>query len=312
MTPTPTYIFDTDAGPDDVMALAYLLARSDVEIEAITIAYGLAHGPDGAANLAKVATLAGKGDIPVYIGREHPLRGDAAFPNAWRYLSDALPGVDLPAVFRPPEQEPAADFLKDRTRDATRPVRILALGGLTNLAALHEDRSSPPALSEIVLMGGAFDVPGNVFNSGEFFSPTDTAEWNIFVDPLAAQRVFDLGVPTLVVPLDATNKVPIDAAFIDAFHAVEQTPLGRMTGQVLESIRRYAEAGVYYAWDPLAAVALLHRNVVQTRDHPVSVDQAHPDAGTTRCAATGPVASVAYDADQNTFQRLFLEAFARG
>ena len=307
----PTYIFDTDAGPDDVMALAYLLTRDDVEIEAITIAYGLAHGPEGAANLAKVAALGGKGDIPVYIGSETPLRGNAAFPNAWRYISDTLPGVDLPTTFRPPEPEPAAEFLKDRLRDASRPVRILALGGLTNLAALHDIRTSLPALDEIVMMGGAFDVPGNVFNSGEFTSPTDTAEWNIFVDPLAAQRVFDLGARMLVVPLDATNKVPIDAAFLDAFHAVEHTPLGRMTGQVLESIRRYAETGVYYAWDPLAAVAMLDRSVVTTIDHPVSVQQNPPDAGATRRADTGPLASIAYNTDAEHFRRLFMEAFAR-
>ena len=308
----PTYIFDTDAGPDDVMALAYLLTRNDVEIEAITISYGLAHGPPGAVNLAKVAALGGQGDIPIYVGRERPLRGEAAFPNAWRTISDALPGVDLPSTFRPPEPEPAADFLKNRMRDTTRPVRILALGGLTNLAALHDSRASLHALDEIVMMGGAFDVPGNVFNSGEFTSPTATAEWNLFVDPLAAQRVFDLGARMLVVPLDATNKVPIDAAFLDAFHAVEHTPLGQMTGQVLESIRPYAEAGGYYAWDPLAAVALLDRSVVHTIDHPVSVEQNPPDAGTTRRADTGPVASVAYNADAERFQRLFIEAFARG
>ncbi len=308
----PTYIFDTDAGPDDVMALAFLLSRDDVEIEAITISYGLAHGPEGAVNLAKVAALGGKGDIPVYIGRETPLQGEAAFPNAWRSISDRLPGVDLPMTFRPPEPEPAADFLKDRLRDAARRVRILALGGHTNLAALHDNPASLQALDEVVMMGGAFDVPGNVFNSGEFTSPTKTAEWNIFVDPLAAQRVFGLGVPMLVVPLDATNKVPIDAAFLDAFHAIEHTPLGRMTGQVLESIRRYAESGVYYAWDPLAAVAMLDRSVVQTIDHPISVEQDLPDAGTTRRAETGPLASVAYDADADTFHRLFMDAFARG
>ena len=308
----PTYIFDTDAGPDDVMALAYLLTRDDVEIEAITISYGLAHAEQGAANLAKVGALAGKGEIPVYVGRATPLRGDAAFPAAWRSISDRLPGVDLPAAFRPPKTEPAADFLKDRMRDTARPVRILALGGLTNLAALHDSRASLDALEEIVMMGGAFEVPGNVFNSGEFVSPTDDAEWNLFVDPLAAQRVFGLGRPMLVVPLDATNKVPIDAAFLDAFHAVEHTPLGRMTGQVLESIRRYAEAGVYYAWDPLAAVALLDRSVVHTIDHPVSVAQDPPDAGTTRRADAGPVVSVAYDADAARFRRLFMEAFAGG
>ena len=123
--------------------------------------------------------------------------------------------------------------------------------------------------------------------------------------------VFDLGVPLLVVPLDATNQVPIDATFIDQFHAVEATPLGRMVGQVLESIRVYAEEGVYYAWDPLAAVALVEPGVVRTVEHAVAVEQELPDAGTTRKADTGPVASVAYDADRDAFQRLFIEAFAR-
>ena len=137
----PTYIFDTDAGPDDVMALAYLLALDNVEIEAITISYGLAHGEQGAVNLAKVAALSGKGDIPVYIGRDRPLQGDAAFPNAWRYISDTLPGVDLPTAFRPPEREPAAAFLKNRMCDAARPVRILALELLESRAVRRASSS---------------------------------------------------------------------------------------------------------------------------------------------------------------------------
>ena len=305
--PSPPIIFDTDAGPDDVMALAYLLTRDDVEIEAITISWGLAHGEQGAINLSKVVALGGKGDIPVYAGQAGPLRGVRAFPEAWRRVADELPGVDLPPTFRPPETQSAADFLAERLRHPTRPVRILALGALTNLAALP----SLEAVEEIVMMGGAFDVPGNVFSTGEFVSPTDSAEWNIFVDPLAAQRVFDRGVPLLVVPLDATNEVPIDAAFIDQFHTIEANGLGRMVGQVLESIRVYAEEGVYFAWDPLAAVALVEPGVLHTVAHPVAVDQDFPDAGTTRKADTGPLARVAYDADAATFQRLFMEAFAQ-
>ena len=305
----PPYIFDTDAGPDDVMALAYLLTRDDVEIEAITISCGLAHVEQGAINLSKVVALSGKGEIPIYIGRSTPLRGERAFPEEWRRVSDELPGVDLPPAFRPPESQSAADFLAERLQDSTRPVRILALGALTTLATL--DAISLERVDEIVIMGGAFDVPGNVFSTGEFVSPTDSAEWNIFVDPVAAKRVFDLGVPLLVVPLDATNQVPIDAAFIDQFHAVEATPLGRMVGQVLESIRVYAEEGDYYAWDPLAAVALVEPSVVRTLEHAVAVEQDLPDAGTTRKADIGPLASVAYEADRDAFQRLFMDAFAR-
>ena len=307
----PTYLFDTDAGPDDVMALAYLLTRDDVEIEAITLSCGLAHVEQGAINLSKVVALSGKGEIPIYIGRPTPLRGERAFPEEWRRVADELPGVDLPSTFRPPESQSAAAFLEERLQDSTRPVRILALGSLTNLATLHAIAPSLEAVDEIVIMGGAFDVPGNVFSTDAFVSPTDSAEWNIFVDPLAAQIVFDLGVPLLIVPLDATNQVPIDTAFIDQFHAVEATPLGRMVGQVLESIRAYAEEGVYYAWDPLAAVALVEPGVVRTVEHAVAVEQELPDAGTTRKTDTGPVARVAYEAERAAFQRLFMEAFAR-
>ena len=307
----PTTIFDTDAGPDDVMALAYLLTRDDVEIEAITISCGLAHVEQGAINLSKVVALSGKGEIPIYIGRSRPLRGERAFPDEWRRVADELPGVALPTTFRPSESQSASDFLAEPLQDSTRPVRILALGTLTNLAALHAIRPSLETVDEIVIMGGAFDVPGNVFSTGEFVSPTDSAEWNIFVDPLAAQRVFDLGVPLLVVPLDATNQVPIDAAFIDQFHAAAATPLGRLVGQVLESIRVYAEEGVYFAWDPLAAVALIERSVVRTVAHAVAVEQDLPEAGTTRKADTGPVATVAYDADRDAFQRYFMGAFAQ-
>ena len=311
LMPPPTTIFDTDAGPDDVMALAYLLTRDDVEIEAITISCGLAHVEQGAINLSKVVALSGKGEIPIYIGRSTPLRGERAFPEEWRRVSDELPGVDLPPTFRPPESQSAADFLAERLQDSTRPVRILALGTLTNLATLDAIGPSLQTVDEIVIMGGAFDVPGNVFSTGEFVSPTDSAEWNIFVDPLAAQRVFDLDVPLLLVPLTATNQVPIDAAFIDQFHAVETTPLGRMVGQVLESIRVYAEEGDYYAWDPLAAVALVEPGVMRTVEHAVAVVQQLPDAGTTRRAEAGAVARVAYEADRDAFQRLFMEAFAQ-
>lgn len=302
---TPSYIVDTDAGPDDIMALAYLLARGDVDIEAITISYGLAHGPTGAANLARVVALGGR-DIPVYIGEE----GDGpAFPDQWRVLSDTLPGVDLPERYRLPEREPAAAFLAERLSDTERSVRILALGALNNLATVCGTGEAPAALKDLVLMGGAFEVPGNVIDSGNFRTPTNRAEWNFFVDPHAAEVVLRTDIPTLVVPLDATNKTPITPAFIDRFHDAPSSPLSRLTGQLLETIRPYAEAGTYYAWDPLAAIAMLHPDIVHTACHGITVEQRGPHAGTTRRACTGLLKAVAYEATAAQFQRLFLGAF---
>ncbi len=73
-------IVDTDAGSDDLMAIAFLLTRQDVRIEAITISNGLAHVPKGAANILRLLAFAGHSDIPVYLGSETPLRRTAEFP----------------------------------------------------------------------------------------------------------------------------------------------------------------------------------------------------------------------------------------
>src|ERR1700736_5092349 len=97
---TNSIIIDTDAGSDDLMAIAFLLSHPSVKIEAITIANGLAHVDAGAKNLVRLLELSGRKDGPVFAGRNAPLRGNAEFPAPWRKTSDELPGVDLPAASR--------------------------------------------------------------------------------------------------------------------------------------------------------------------------------------------------------------------
>src|SRR5260370_12684651 len=129
--PSPV-IVDTDAGTDDLMAIAFLLARKDVRIEAITIADGLAHVQAGGANILRMLQAAGASGIPVYLGRSEPLERTAPFPAEWRQTSDTLPGVTLPASARPPERVPATDFLTARLAGSRRPIRLLALGPRTH------------------------------------------------------------------------------------------------------------------------------------------------------------------------------------
>src|ERR1700676_2416990 len=76
----PPVIIDTDVGSDDVMAIAFLLTRPDIRIEAITTANGLAHVDRGALNVGKLLSVANKTGIPVYIGRSDPLEGTRGFP----------------------------------------------------------------------------------------------------------------------------------------------------------------------------------------------------------------------------------------
>jgi inosine-uridine nucleoside N-ribohydrolase len=302
-------LIDTDAGSDDLMAIAFLASHPSVRIEAITVVNGLAHPDAGAKNIARLLEVAGRKDIPVFTGRSTPLQGNAEFPAEWRKTSDDLPGVTLPASSRPPESKPAADYLIERLRDQTHSLRILALGPLTNLAeALKREPAVAGAIEELVIMGGAVRVPGNLGDGGAFKTDNTTAEWNIFIDPLAARIVFRSGIPIRLIPLDATNKVPVDLAFLTKFQSGARSPLARVVAQVLETDRAYIHDGIFYAWDPLAAVALLHPAVVKSSNLHIDIRQDPPEEGRTIQTPGRPNARVALDADGTAWRKLFLEA----
>lgn len=306
--PPLSIIVDTDAGSDDLMAIAFLLARPDVHLEAITVVNGLAHPRSGAANVLRLLELAGHRGVPVYVGGDMPLRATAPFPEEWRKLSDELPGVHLPAARRKPESQSAGAFLAARLLDKRRPARILALGPLTNLAeAMRRKPAVARNIRELVIMGGAVRVPGNLGDGGYFKTDNTTAEWNIFVDPLAAQIVFSSGAKIRLVPLDATNKVPIDLAFLDELKQKAQMPLARFVAEVLETDRSYIQQGFYYAWDPLAAVAAIESDVAKTTGLAIEIHQKPPEEGrTAEVAGRVANADVGLDADAAAFKRIFL------
>src|SRR5580704_8277195 len=170
LTPQPPgIIIDTDAGSDDILAIAFLLSHPSVHIDAITIANGLAHVDAGARNLTRLVEMTGRANLPVFAGRPAPLKGSAEFPPEWRKNADDLPGVTLPAGARPPSAKRAADFLIEYLKDQKHRVRILALGPLTNLAeALEREPAVARSIQEIVIMGGAIKVPGNLGDGGVF------------------------------------------------------------------------------------------------------------------------------------------------
>jgi pyrimidine-specific ribonucleoside hydrolase len=302
-------IIDTDCGRDDLMAIAFLLERRDVRIEAVTVANGLAHVRAGAENILRLLELAGQGDVPVFIGRDTPLSGHAAFPDAWRKGSDELMrGV---SVRRQPEKRAAADYLAVRLRDHGRPVRILALGPLTNLAEAMDHVPGGLSGVEIVIMGGAIRVPGNLGDGGAFKTMNTTAEWNLFVDPLAGQRVFNAGAKILLVPLDATNQVPVDLAFVRDLRA-RGTPLGNSIAGLLERECNLAQSGSCYAWDALAAVALADPGVVSLHSLAIEIRQKPPEEGrTAEVDGKSPNANVALGADATAFRKAYLGAFNR-
>ena len=309
--PAPV-IVDTDAGTDDLLALAFLLARSDVHIEAITVVNGMDHVPVGVANVLALLQLAGRTDIPVYAGSSVPLAGHAAFPAAWRKIAEDLPGVDLPKAQAKPQTESAVSFLVRRLSNSKRPVRILALGPLTNIgAALRQEPYGAQSIEELVIMGGAVRVPGNLGDGGVFKTENKTAEWNFFMDPLAASIVFGSKASIRLIPLDATQQVPIRADFVKSLGNGAKGTLEQFAAQVLASDDVEIREGYFYAWDPLAAVALVDLNVVQVTPMAIQIALTGNEMGrSVETQGAPPNARVGLSADAAEFRREFVAALA--
>lgn len=274
MKSIPQVIIDTDMGFDDLMAILYLLNRQDVEVIAVTINGNSAcHSMQGATNALKLLHLAAKRtkQIPVAYGDEEPMDGFHAYPESWRLATDILYGVQLPDSLQQTADLTAVDLLISLLTSSDHPVTILAIGSLTNIAeAIEKEPAIRTKIERLVIMAGALRVPGHVaipgvtehLNGLEHLRNTVTS-WNEYVDPLATQKVLRSGVPITLVPLDASNKVPLSQDFAMVFREKAGSPEAKVLDAVFEYCMDSIKAGIYYCWDPLAAFAITDRDILR-------------------------------------------------
>jgi pyrimidine-specific ribonucleoside hydrolase len=297
-------VVDADGGFDDVKAILYLLERPDVELLAVAVSgTGIAHCPEAARNIAGMLAMVGASEIPVACGRTTPLEGSNEAPIAFRNAADTLGGVYLPEVTGVDETD-AVTLLRD-TLQGAKDVVLLAIGPLTNVAeALEQDAALVDNIEMIYLMGGAVDVGGNVL----YANPD--AEFNIWADPRAATMVFATDVPITMIPLDATNAVPVTPYLYDVVAAHRDTsPATDFLAQYLDVSPLY---GGMYHWDELAAVAVTDESVVTIEERRVAViDEGGAAAGATVEADDGRSIRMATDADRELFEELFYRAVLR-
>ena len=206
-------ISDTDPGQDDAVAILLALASpEDIEVLGITAVAGNVPLELTAKNARIVCELAEKPDTKVFAGCDRPLRRDLVTAE-YVHGKTGLNGPVLPDPTMPLQDQHAVDFIIDtlRAHDAGT-VTLCPLGPLTNIATAFERAPDiVDRVQEIVLMGGAYFEVGNV---------TPAAEFNIYVDPQAADIVFGSGVPLVVMPLDVTHKALVTKARNDAFRAL--------------------------------------------------------------------------------------------
>jgi pyrimidine-specific ribonucleoside hydrolase len=305
---TTPILIDCDPGHDDAMALLLALASPELEVLGVTTVHGNQTLAKTTANALRVLEFAGFGDVPVAAGADLPLvRAPALGDHV--HGETGLDGPDLPPPAGAPVAAHAVDFLAQRLRDAGRPVTLVPTGPLTNVALLlarHPDAAEH--VERIVLMGGAI-AEGNI---------TPAAEFNIWIDPEAAARVFASGLDVTMIGLDVTHRALLTAAHADRLRAAGR--VGTMVAELRDFYQRH-HTRVYDfpgtpVHDAMAVAHVISGDLVRTERRHVAIEcgselcRGRTVVDLWRVTGNAPNARVGVDVDAGAFLELLVERIA--
>ena len=232
MTQPHSLIIDTDPGQDDAVAILLALASPEIKLLGITTVAGNVPLALTQVNARKICDLAGRTDIQVFAGLDRPLVRPLVTAEHVHGRT-GLDGPVLPDPETPLQEQHAVDYIIDTLRrEPAGSVTLALIGPLSNIAmAMQRAPDIIPRIRQIILMGGAYFEVGNI---------TPAAEFNIYVDPHAAQNVFASGVPVTLMPLDVTHKALTRTDRVAALRAIgNQT--GVAVAEMLEFFERFDE-----------------------------------------------------------------------
>jgi len=302
-TPIPV-IVDDDGSPDGVIALLYFLRHPNFDVRAVTISCGEAHPELFAPHLLQLLAGLGRADIPVGVGRAMPLEGNNAFPDSWRQASDNFWGIAYPKGSVSKEADPAAELIVKTINNAAQPVLVFVSGNHTNLAeALRIDPGIAEHIRAVHIMGGSIYKPGNIKSDWPEID-NSVAEWNIWVDPVAADEVFASGLNLHLAPLDATNQITWTRSDVNKW-AATGTPEGALAGDLLKwMLDSWSVKGVFI-WDLVTAVNATDPALCPEVSLAVDILVAPgPDQGRTVITDQAPNTKVCLDPDPEQIKAL--------
>ena len=306
-------IIDTDPGQDDAVAILVALGSPDeLDVLGITAVAGNVPLELTQKNARIVCELANRPDMLVFAGCDRPL-GRQLVTAEHVHGKTGLDGPSLPDPKMPIQDDHAVDFIIKSLREAaSNTITLCPLGPLTNIAtAFQKAPDIIPMVQEIVLMGGAYFEVGNI---------TPTAEFNIYVDPEAADIVFKSGAPIVVLPLDVTHKALVTNDRNDAFRNLN-TPAGSAVADMTDFFERfdkekYGSAGAPLH-DPCVTAYLLRPQLFSGRHINVMIEtQSELTRGMTvadwwRVSERPPNATFIGDLDADGFFELITERIGR-
>jgi pyrimidine-specific ribonucleoside hydrolase len=293
-------VIDCDPGHDDAIALLLALASPEVELVGVTTVHGNQTIDKTTTNALKVLELVGRQDVPVARGAARPLVREPVVADHV-HGETGLDGPSLPSPQTSPVAEDAVEFLAERLRPG---VVLVPTGPLTNVALLLE-RHPDVRPERVVLMGGSIGL-GNM---------TPAAEFNVWADPEAADRVFQSGLDLTMVGLDVTHQAIVGPDRAHRFR--EAGRVGEVVAELLEFFTRFHRDT--YGWDgppvhdALAVAYVIHPQLLETAHRHVAVETwSELSRGRTlvdlyRRTPAEPNASVAVDVDAEGFLDLLEE-----
>ncbi|HUM40673.1 MAG TPA: nucleoside hydrolase [Nitrospira sp.] len=271
-------IIDTDPGVDDALAILLALASPELDVVGITTVCGNVPVGQGTKNLFRVLNLLKPpSGLLVGQGAARPLEEDL-ITAVQVHGSDGLGELDgvltaggvprYPAVRLPQVLPTAQDVWKECIRRYPDEVTLITLGPLTNVAVgLKVNPLTVQKFRAVVAMGGAIGVPGNV-------SPV--AEFNMYVDPHAAHRVFRASLPLMLVPLDVTTRVGVTRADLGTWVTACPHPIGRLVADMTSKAFDFAEQveghGLFYFHDPVAILSVVDASLLRTEALHVDIE----------------------------------------
>lgn len=300
-------ILDCDPGHDDAIAIVLALASPELEVKAITSSAGNQTPEKTLRNVLRMLTLLKRQDIPVAGGAVKPLMRELIIADNVHGES----GLDGPALPEPsfaPQNFTAVELMAKTLRESPDPVTIVATGPQTNVALLLNSHPELHAkINRIVIMGGAVSL-GNW---------TPAAEFNIYVDPEAAEIVFQSGLPIVMAGLDVTHRAQIMSEDIERFRHLSN-PVADVVADLLDFFMEYHKQekwGFQGAplHDPCTIAWLIKPEIFTCVDRWVGVEtQGKYTQGMTvvdyySLTANQPNTTVMMDVDRQAFVDLLVE-----
>ncbi len=267
-------IIDCDVGVDDALALILAFNSPEIEIKAVTGVNGNVPLDQVFANIKKILSLIQPNSPPLIAkGADRPLKGNPVYAHSV-HGSSGLGGAKIEV----PEGEkwwrifpgPADELIAEIASQDPHNITLIAVGPLTNLAlGMKKNPQRMKKMRDIVIMGGAVRTKGNI---------TPYAEFNIFVDPLAAQMVFESGIPITLVPLDVTHQVFLTPSLMEERVRPIDNRLSSFvvaaTAYDLMENRFPRGASKFYLHDPLAVGVVLDPHLMEKEKIRLTVETA--------------------------------------